>query len=148
MTECLKVKKGDKVLEIGTGSGYQAAIIHEMGAKVYTIERLQELSLEAQKLFDALDLKIVCKIGDGSIGWSEYAPYDRIIVTAAAPEVPKTLLGQLAEGGRLVAPIGSLDIQDVYVVEKHGNEFFTDKNFGFKFVPLIGREGWPSNDRK
>jgi protein-L-isoaspartate(D-aspartate) O-methyltransferase len=148
MTECMKIKKGDKVLEIGTGSGYQAAIIYEMGAKVFTIERIQELSLEAQKLFDTLGIKVVCKVGDGSIGWSEYAPYDGIIVTAAAPEVPKTLLGQLADGGRLVAPIGSLDIQDVYVVEKRKNDFFTDKKFGFKFVPLIGKEGWPLNNKK
>jgi protein-L-isoaspartate(D-aspartate) O-methyltransferase len=148
MTQCLRVKKDDKILEIGTGSGYQAAILHEMGAKVFSIERISELSLATQKLFDSLKLKIACKIGDGTVGWSEFAPYDGIIITAAAPEVPKTLLNQLNDKGRLVAPIGNLDIQEIYVVEKRGDNFITQKNFGFKFVPLIGKEGWSFNEKK
>jgi protein-L-isoaspartate(D-aspartate) O-methyltransferase len=148
MTECLKVESGDKILEIGTGSGYQAAILYEMGAKVFSIERIPELSLSAQKLFDSLNLKIACKIGDGTVGWSEFSPYDGIIITAAAPEVPKTLLNQLADCGRLVAPIGNLDLQEIYVIEKNGETYLTEKNFGFKFVPLIGREGWSFNDKK
>jgi protein-L-isoaspartate(D-aspartate) O-methyltransferase len=142
MTECLRVKEGSKILEIGTGSGYQAAILAEMGAKVYSIERIPELLLEAQKTLEKLKYTVVCKIGDGSIGWSEYAPYDGIIITAAAPEAPKSLLDQLAEGGKLVVPIGTLDAQDIHIITKHGKNFYTDIKQGFRFVPLIGKEGW------
>lgn len=142
MTECLKLKPGSKILEIGTGSGYQAAILSEMGAKVYSIERIPELQIEAQKILDKLNYKVACKTGDGTIGWAEYSPFDGIIITAAAPEVPKTLLDQLADGGRLVAPIGSLDSQDIHIINKRGQHFFTDIKHGFRFVPLIGKEGW------
>jgi protein-L-isoaspartate(D-aspartate) O-methyltransferase len=147
MTECLNIKQGDKILEIGTGSGYQAAILHEMGAKVFTIERLADLALETRKLFDRLNLKIIAKVGDGSIGWSEYAPYNGIIITAAAPEAPKSLLKQLSENGCLVAPIGGLDFQDIFVMQRKGEKFLTTKKYGFKFVPLIGKEGWQNNNK-
>jgi protein-L-isoaspartate(D-aspartate) O-methyltransferase len=147
MTECLNIKPGDKILEIGTGSGYQAAILYEMGAKVFTIERLSDLGLETRKLFDKMNLKIITRIGDGSIGWSEFAPYNGIIITAAAPEAPKSLLRQLTDKGRLVAPIGDLDSQDIFIMERKGDDYLTTKKYGFKFVPLIGKEGWQLNNK-
>jgi protein-L-isoaspartate(D-aspartate) O-methyltransferase len=142
MTECLRIKEGSKILEIGTGSGYQAAILAELGARVYSIERIPELLLEAQKILEKEKYKVVCKIGDGSIGWPEYAPFDGIIITAAAPETPKSLLDQLAEGGKLIVPIGSLDAQDIHIITKRGQNYYTEIKNGFRFVPLIGKEGW------
>ena len=142
MTQCLRVKEGSKILEIGTGSGYQAAILAELGAKVYSIERIPELLLEAQKTLEKLNYKVVCKVGDGTIGWSEFAPFDGIIITAAAPETPKSLLDQLADGGKLVIPVGTLDAQDIHIITKSGKNFYTEIKNGFRFVPLIGKEGW------
>jgi len=145
MTESLNVKENSKILEIGTGSGYQAAILAEMGARVFSIERIPELLLQAQKILEKLNYKVTCKVGDGTIGWSEFAPYDGIIITAAAPEVPKSLLEQLADGGKLVAPIGSIEIQDLHIITKRGDKYFTDIKYGFRFVPLIGKEGWSNS---
>ncbi len=142
MTQALQVELGDKVLEVGTGSGYQASLLAELGARVFTIERHAELLLHARKRFDALGYNIASKVGDGPIGWKEYAPYDGIIVTAGAPEVPPPLLEQLADGGRLVIPIGSLDIQHLHVIERTGDSYRVEVVEGFKFVPLIGKEGW------
>jgi len=145
-TEKLRAKKGDKILEIGTGSGYQAAILAEMGCKVYTIERIMELYLKARKLFEELGYHIASRCGDGTIGWPEFAPYNGIIVTAAAPEAPKALLDQLADGGRLVIPVGDLNVQSIRVITKAGDKFEVEDSYGFKFVPLIGKEGW-NNDK-
>ncbi len=142
MTEALEVVKGDKILEIGTGSGYQAAILAEMGARVYTIERNMELLNEARKRLEKLGYQVASKCGDGTIGWKEFAPYDGIIVTAGAPQVPKSLLDQLADGGILVIPIGDLDIQNIRIIRRIKNIFEIKEASGFKFVPLIGREGW------
>jgi len=142
MTECLRVKDGSKILEIGTGSGYQAAILAEMGAKVYSIERIPELLREAEILFKKLNYNITCKIDDGTLGWQEHAPFDGIIVTAAAPEVPKILLEQLNENAILVAPVGSIDVQDIHVITKRKGNVFLEIKKGFRFVPLIGKEGW------
>jgi protein-L-isoaspartate(D-aspartate) O-methyltransferase len=142
MTQELAPKPGAKVLEVGTGSGYQAAILAEMGCRVFTIERHLELLLVSRKMFDKLGYRIASKAGDGTVGWSEFAPYDGIIVTAAAPEVPEPLLKQLAEGGRLVIPVGDMDVQDLRVITKSGEEFETKEVRGFKFVPLIGKKGW------
>lgn len=142
MTECLRIKDGSKVLEIGTGSGYQAAILAEMGAIVYSIERIPELLKETNVLFKKLNYNITCKIDDGTLGWPEHAPFDGIIVTAAAPEVPKILLEQLSDHGTLVAPVGAIDVQDIHVVTKRKGNIFTEIKKGFRFVPLIGKEGW------
>lgn len=142
MTQALGVKPGDKVLEVGTGSGYQAAILAEMGAHVFTIERHMELLTRARKVLEKLGYRVASKAGDGTLGWSEFAPYNGIIVTAAAPDVPDPLLKQLADGGRLVIPVGDWDVQNLLVVTRRGEEFDRKEVFGFKFVPLIGKMGW------
>ncbi len=142
MTEALEIKKGSKVLEVGTGSGYQAAILAEMGVRVFTIERHMELLNASRKIFEKLGYPIVSKCGDGTIGWAEFAPYDGIIVTAAAPEIPQALLDQLADGGKLVIPIGSMEFQDLHVVTRKKDKFLRKEICGFKFVPLIGKMGW------
>ncbi|MAT40387.1 MAG: protein-L-isoaspartate O-methyltransferase [Ectothiorhodospiraceae bacterium] len=142
MTELLQVKKYDKVLEVGTGSGYQACILAEMGARVFTIERHLDLLNRARKMFDKLGYNIASRTGDGTVGWSEYAPYDGIIVTAGAPEVPQSLVKQLADGGRLVIPTGSQQSQSLVIVTRKGSEFGYSEIGGFKFVPLVGKEGW------
>lgn len=143
MTEQLKVKSGDKILEIGTGSGYQAAILVEMGAKVYSIERHNELYRKTQLLLDKLGIRVSTKCGDGTIGWSEHAPYDGIIVTAGSPDVPSSLKKQLAVGGRLVIPVGGKDTQTLRVLQKLSEEEFKITDIPqFAFVPLIGREAW------
>ena len=145
MTEKLQVKSGDTVLEIGTGSGYQAAILHEMGVRVYTIERNIKLYQDVCKLFEKLRLHIYPRCGDGTIGWNEFAPYNGIIVTAGGPSVPPSLLQQLAIGGRLVIPIGDMKTQDLHIITKTGeNSFTTEIAPDFQFVPLIGKEGWKS----
>ncbi len=142
MTQCLEVHDGMKVLEIGTGSGYQASILAEMGARVFTIERHMELLVEARKLFDKSGYQIVSKCGDGTIGWKEFSPFDGIIVTAGAPDVPQPLLDQLSESGRLVIPIGDLDVQNLHIIKRINNHFESKVVDGFKFVPLIGKKGW------
>jgi protein-L-isoaspartate(D-aspartate) O-methyltransferase len=143
MTQALELKKKDKVLEIGTGSGYQAALLEEMGMKVYSIERQFEIYLKAQKLFDELGIRVHTKYGDGTIGWEEYFPFDGIIVTAGSPSVPVSLQKQLAIGGRLVIPVGDKRSQILKVIRKTGEDSFDTRDIPeFAFVPLIGREGW------
>lgn len=142
MTQLIEVRSGDKILEIGTGSGYQAAILAEMGARVFTIERHMELLTEARKRFEKLGYNIASKCGDGTIGWKEFAPFNGIIVTAGAPDVPRSLLDQLADGGTMTIPIGTIDIQDLHVIKRRDGQFSTTVVEGFKFVPLIGKGGW------
>lgn len=143
MTQALKVKPDNKILEIGTGSGYQAALLFRMGAKVFSIERQFEIYDRTQKLFDKLEIRVHTKYGDGTIGWEEFSPYDGIIVTAGSPNVPKSLLKQLAIGGRLVIPVGDKISQKLKVLTKISeNEFNIIDIPEFVFVPLIGKEGW------
>lgn len=142
MTQALGVNEGDRVLEIGTGSGYQAAILAEMGAKVFTIERHMELLKAARNVLEKLGYRVASKAGDGTVGWSEFAPFNGIIVTAGAPDVPQPLLQQLADGGKLVIPVGDLDIQNLLVVTRNGDRYDRREVCGFKFVPLIGKMGW------
>jgi protein-L-isoaspartate(D-aspartate) O-methyltransferase len=143
MTQALGLKGSESVLEIGTGSGYQAAILSQMCEKVYTVERIDSLLVQARKVFDFLHyLNILTKLDDGTNGWLEYAPYDAIMVTAGGPKVPEPLLAQLADPGILVIPVGDRGMQDLrQVIKKDGN--ITEKTIEFvRFVSLIGDHGW------
>ncbi|MBC8342935.1 MAG: protein-L-isoaspartate(D-aspartate) O-methyltransferase [Bacteroidetes bacterium] len=142
-TEVLEIEEGDRVLEIGLGSGYQACILVELGAVVYSIERIEPLFKKTQELLKALGYQVQLFLGDGTMGLSEHAPYDKIIVTAAAPEIPKTLVDQMVLGGIMVIPVGSKDHQTMYkVVKETENEFSKKALDSFRFVPLIGQKGW------
>ena len=142
MTHALEVKPGDRILEIGTGSGYQSAILCELGADMFTVERIDKLFESAGELLKELDYKVHIKLDDGTHGWIEYAPFDKIIVTAGAPDVPHSLVEQLIIGGRMVIPVGSRQNQKLYVITRteDGIDYKVYENF--KFVPLIGDEGW------
>jgi protein-L-isoaspartate(D-aspartate) O-methyltransferase len=144
MTEAARVAPGDKALEIGAGSGYQAAILAHLGASVYAIEVNPGLAKTARERLVRLGYHHVEVIaGDGSEGLADYAPYDVIIVSAGTPSVSPILLGQLAEGGRLVAPVGSLQYQELLQLWKHGGEIVTRNLGACQFVPLVGKGGWP-----
>jgi protein-L-isoaspartate(D-aspartate) O-methyltransferase len=143
MTELLKLKGSEKVLEVGTGSGYQAAILAELCRKVITIERIGPLSENAKARLKNLGYQnIEFVVGDGSEGYSAGAPYDGIIVTAACPDIPPPLIEQLAEGGRLVLPIGERHLQTLTVVTKEKGKLKTEESIGCVFVPLVGKYGW------
>ncbi|MBN2620825.1 protein-L-isoaspartate(D-aspartate) O-methyltransferase [candidate division WOR-3 bacterium] len=143
MTELLEVTGNEKTLEIGTGSGYQTAVLALLCDKVYTIERISELRQHAATLLDQLGFRNVSlMVGDGSLGWSTYAPYDAILVTAGAPEIPNALIAQLAENGRLVIPVGDEYSQVLNLVKKHKGRIYRKEFFSCAFVPLIGKEGW------
>ena len=142
-TELLEVFPGDKVLEIGTGSGYQAAILCELGAEVYSVERHKKLYEKARAILRKLGYSVQLKLGDGSLGWSAYAPYDAIVVTAGAPVMPEDLLEQLNVNGRLVVPVGDAEKQEmVRVLKVRENEYEEERYRNFKFVPLVGEKGW------
>jgi protein-L-isoaspartate(D-aspartate) O-methyltransferase len=137
-TSLLQVKKREKVLEIGTGSGYQAAILAEMGVKVYTIERYRELFLKSQRIISSLGYSVHFFYCDGFDGKEQYGPYDGVLITAAAPEIPDKLLHQLKIGGRLVVPLGASDVQVMTVVQRTGPEAFETTTHGtFVFVPML-----------
>lgn len=142
-TELLDIQSGDRVLEIGTGSGYQAAVLCEMGARVFSVERHQPLYETARKLLTELGYTYSGKCGDGTVGWSAYAPYDGIVVTAGAPVVPEALKNQLKPGGRLVIPVGNSQVQTMLRITLLENGSFHEEEFAdFTFVPLIGQAGW------
>ena len=144
MTEALALKGEERVLEIGTGSGYQTAIIAELCRQVFTIERLNNLSRKAQNILESLNyMNIVFKMFDGTYGWPDQAPFDAILITASAPEIPDSLVKQLGDGGRLVAPIGGADKQKLVVLTKKGDRISRRDLVNCKFVPLIGKYGWP-----
>lgn len=143
MTQALDPQPKQKILEIGTGSGYQAAIIHKMGSRVFSIERHHDLYNSAMKIFDNLHLRIACRCSDGTLGWEEFSPYDGIIVTAGSPSIPIHLKKQLAVGGKLVIPVGDKRIQTLQIITKISDKDFNIKEVPyFAFVPLIGVEGW------
>lgn len=145
-TMLLAPKPNERILEIGTGSGYQAAVLCEMGARVFSIERHRPLLDRTKKLLDELGYRVVVRHGDGSLGWSAYAPFDGIVVTAAASEIPNALLEQLrlpderSSGGRLIIPVGSAEGQVMNRITRKGaNEFEREELSVFRFVPLVGR---------
>lgn len=142
-TELLVIKKTDKILEIGTGSGFQTSILSFLSNAVFSVERIPELSKQAQKKINELGLKATFLIGDGSKGWKQNAPYDKIIVTAGAPTLTEDLVAQLNPNGKLVIPIGDKDLQVMHLIEKTLNsEIIQKKLSNFQFVPLIGQNGW------
>ncbi|MEQ8579578.1 MAG: protein-L-isoaspartate(D-aspartate) O-methyltransferase [Balneola sp.] len=142
-TELLELSKGDKILEIGTGSGYQCMILCELGAEVYSVERHNELYHRAKEAMKEEGYSPLLKSGDGTLGWATYAPYDGIIVTAGAPVVPDDLIKQLKVGGILVIPVGDDKTQKMLKITRVSDtEYKQDEFENFKFVPLIGEKGW------
>ncbi len=141
--QALSLQGGERVLEIGTGSGYQTAILAELAEKVYTIERIKSLGTRARERLDALGHHNVAgRIADGSLGWPEESPFDAIVVAASSPEVPVPLKEQLTEGGRLVIPIGEANEQDLVRVTKERGEWKLEKLSACVFVKLVGKHGW------
>lgn len=140
----LDLKPADRVLEIGTGSGYQTALLAHLVANVYSVERVRELSTRARQAIDGMRLSnIALLVGDGTIGWSKYAPYDAILVGAGAPNVPQALVDQLAPDGRMLIPVGGRDQQQLTLVRKTEQGIETKEVAACVFVPLLGRFGWP-----
>ena len=145
MMQALNLKEDDKVLEIGTGSGYEAALLAEIVEEVYTIERIEKLAVKAKKVLADLDYNNVrVKVGDGSLGWKEKAPYDAVVVSAAAPYIPENLIEQLNNKGRLVIPVGERSgIQQLKLVTKKFNGKIKKENLDYvRFVPLLGEDSW------
>jgi protein-L-isoaspartate(D-aspartate) O-methyltransferase len=143
MTQALQLQGTEKVLEIGTGSGYQAAILSHLCDKVYTVERINTLLASARKIFDNLHCyNILSRLDDGTLGWSEHAPYDAIIVTASGPEIPEPLVEQLADPGRMVIPVGGREVQELEYLTKIDGEIKVERLESVRFVSLIGAHGW------
>jgi protein-L-isoaspartate(D-aspartate) O-methyltransferase len=143
MIAALEVRPADRVLEVGTGTGYEAAILGELAAEVWTVERHEELAMKAREILAGLGYANVhVVVGDGSVGLPEHAPFDKILVAAAAPQIPVTLMVQLADGGRLVIPVGNRSAQQVQAVRKVGSEIAVSLHELCRFVPLVGAEGW------
>ncbi|UCD40993.1 MAG: protein-L-isoaspartate(D-aspartate) O-methyltransferase [Chloroflexota bacterium] len=146
MTQMLALKGDEVVLEIGTGSGYQAAVLSLVAKEVYTIERYEILAQRALESIKQLDVKnVTVQVGDGTLGWPEHAPYDAILATAAAPNVPQPLLDQLADGGRLVIPVGGRIGQYLESWFREGDKFRHEQTVAVAFVPLLGKHGWKDN---
>ncbi|MEZ5065425.1 MAG: protein-L-isoaspartate(D-aspartate) O-methyltransferase [bacterium] len=145
MTQSLQLRGGEKILEIGTGSGYQTAVLAEFTPRLFSIERSSELArTAAATLRDLGYANTILKVGDGTLGWPEHAPYDRILVTAGAPDVPPALFDQLVDGGLLVIPVGDRESQVLEVIEKRGEEALSRRLVECAFVPLTGKQGWES----
>ncbi|MGD9150514.1 MAG: protein-L-isoaspartate(D-aspartate) O-methyltransferase [Desulfobacterales bacterium] len=146
MTQALELGKDDRVLEIGTGSGYQAAVLAEIVFRVYTIERIRALYIQARKLLDRLNYhNIIMRCSDGTTGWQDESPFDAIMVTAGAPDVPEKLLDQLAAGGRMIVPVGNQHSQDLIKITKGKDGLHKSNLGGCRFVKLIGAQGWKEN---
>lgn len=149
MTQALQLPEDNQVivLEVGTGCGYQAAVLSRMAAKVYTVERVEELARKAERILREIGIdNVEIKVGDGGYGWPEHAPYDAIMTTAAAPEIPAPLKIQLKDGGKLVAPIGPRWQQELIRLHRQGDEFSLEKLAPVAFVPLISEHGWAEEE--
>ncbi len=143
MTEALALQGSEKVLEIGTGSGYQAAVLAELAARVFTVERFPSLAYRANQVFQKLQYhNILVRVGDGTLGWPDDAPFDGIVVTAGTPKIPQPLVDQLAVGGRLVVPVGDRQSQDLILVERVAEGIRKTNLGGVRFVDLVGKWGW------
>ena len=143
MTQALQLQGDETVLEVGTGSGYQAAVLSRLCRKVYTLERINSLLSGARKIFDTLRYyNIVAKLADGTLGWPENGPYDGIIVTAGGPEIPAPLIAQLADPGRLIMPVGDQHSQNLCLLTKNGDQISREILASVRFVDLIGIHGW------
>jgi protein-L-isoaspartate(D-aspartate) O-methyltransferase len=141
--QLLELGPHDKVLEIGTGSGFQTALLAQLVDRVYSVERIRELSVRARDALDRLRLhNVALMVGDGTVGWSRYAPYDAILVAAGSPEVPEPLVEQLAIGGRMLVPVGSREMQRLVKVTRTPHGYETEEVLDCTFVPLLGRFGW------
>lgn len=142
----LEIEPRDRVLEIGTGSGYQTAVLAQLAEHVYSVERVRELSIRARAVLDQLRItNVALLVGDGTIGWSRYAPYNAILVSAGSPSVPSALVDQLTPDGRMLIPIGDMTSQKLTMVRKTPTGIDTEVLNDVVFVPLVGRFGWPSN---
>ncbi len=147
MTELLDLKGNEKVLEIGTGSGYQASILAELAREVFTVERIAALAALAEERFSSLGYgNIRIRTGDGTIGWPEEAPFDRIIITAGTPSIPGPLAGQLSEGGIIIAPVGDRFSQQLIKIKKSEGRLLEEYHTPCVFVPLIGKYAWDVKD--
>jgi protein-L-isoaspartate(D-aspartate) O-methyltransferase len=143
MTQALELRRTDRVLEIGTGSGYQAAVLAEIVYRVYTIERIHPIFKSARKLFDDLqNFNIVTRYSDGTSGWEDQSPFDGILVAAGAPKIPRVLLNQLAMGGRMILPVGDQHSQELIKIVRDETGFHETRLGGCRFVKLIGEHGW------
>jgi protein-L-isoaspartate(D-aspartate) O-methyltransferase len=147
MTEALQLTGREKVLEIGTGSGYQTAILSRLSREVYSIERIRSFAIRARKLFYELEyLNIEVKVFDGTFGWAEESPFDAILVTAGSPDIPQPLIEQLGIGGRLVIPVGDALVQELFRVTNTKNGIKKEDLGGCRFVKLIGKYGWEEKE--
>lgn len=141
--QILEIGRHDRVLEIGTGSGFQTAVLAQLADRVYSVERIRELATRAREALDALRISnVAILVGDGTIGWSRYAPYDAILVAAGGPEIPQPLMEQLADGGRMLVPVGTREMQRLVLVRRRGDRFEQEEVLDCTFVPLLGRFGW------
>jgi protein-L-isoaspartate(D-aspartate) O-methyltransferase len=146
MTQCLELRGGEKVLDVGTGSGYQTAILAELAGRVFSVERISKLAVKAKKSLEELGYKnVVFRVGDGTLGWKQFAPFDRIIVSAGSPAIPAPLEEQLADGGILVVPVGDSVSQKLMVVKRVGSQTRVVTSCACTFVPLVGKEGWDNS---
>jgi protein-L-isoaspartate(D-aspartate) O-methyltransferase len=147
MTQMLRLRADDKVLEVGTGSGYQAAVLGHLAHEVHTVERHKRLASRADRLMNSLGItNVYVHVGDGTLGWPPDAPYDRILATAAAPKVPQPLLNQLAEGGCLILPVGSRGGQYLERWTRRAGDFHREQGAPVAFVPMLGKHGWHDED--
>jgi len=146
--QLLRLRSSDRVLEIGTGSGFQTAVLAQLVDRVYSVERIRPLAARAMETLDRLRIsKVAILVGDGTVGWSRYAPYDAILVAAASPGVPEPLVAQLAIGGRMLVPVGSMEAQRLIMVTRTPEGYDQEDVLDCTFVPLLGRFGWEETNR-